>query len=54
MKLRRVNLTLKGEEYEESEIVLFFRRLLDVIEKAEMVVGAYVRKYVNSTRAFDD
>jgi hypothetical protein len=54
MKLRRYNLTLKGEEDEESEIVRFLRRLLYMIEKAEMVVGAYVQKYVNSTRAFDD
>jgi hypothetical protein len=43
MELRRFTLTLKGEEDEESEIVGFLRRLLDMIEKAEMVVGAYVR-----------
>jgi hypothetical protein len=54
MKLRCFNLTLKGEEDEESEIIRFLRRLLDMIEKAEMVIGAYMQKYVNSTRAFDD
>ncbi len=43
MKLGRSTLTLEGEEDEESEIVLLLRRLLDMIEKAEMVVGAYAR-----------
>ena len=34
-------LTLKSEEYEESEIIRFFRRLLDMIKETEMVVGTY-------------
>jgi len=38
MKLNRFILTLKGEEDEESEVVGFLRRLLDMIEKAEMGV----------------
>jgi hypothetical protein len=38
-----ITLTLKGEEDEESEIIRFLRRLGYVIEKAEMVVGAYMR-----------
>ncbi len=43
MRLRHFTLTLKGEEDEESEIIRCLRRLLDMIEKAEMVIGAYAR-----------
>jgi hypothetical protein len=53
MKLRYFTLTLKSEEDEESEVILFLRRSLDMIEKAEMIVGAYVRnmptEYVHLT-----
>jgi hypothetical protein len=52
MKLRRFILTLKDEEDEESEHVGCLRRLLDMIEKAEMGVGAYVRSM--STQHVDD
>ena len=37
-----ITLTLKGEEDEESEIIRFLRRLGYMIEKAEMVIGAYM------------
>ena len=34
-------LTFESEENEESKIIRFLRRLLDMVKKTEMVIGTY-------------